>query len=519
MEKIVSKYLKLSGVYASKKYIEKIILSHPTYPSLLSISEAFESIGVEYNFIKTNISDIYSIDFPFLLHSNNNGGELLLINNQIELNSTIKNITNNWTGIVIKTNGVENILTTESENYLRREVLFKRLVYLIIATILILYLYSNFVLMSLQFIFLFSTNLIALFIGVQVLLKKTAFFTYESVNRFCIIGKSFNCDKVFYSLNNKIPLPEIVLTYFLYQFVLLFLYALNANYRDQILNIFILNSILTIPFILFSILYQSLILKVFCLLCIAIVCVLLLQIFILFPFLVEKKYLFTSFSYDFVVYNVIIVFFLYFSILLISKILYKIASIKNEEIANNRLKYSTSVFEMLLSQNKSIQTNQFPQNIILIGNHDAPIELFIVISIDCQSCGDSLIEAIELVFLFENIVNLKIHITTINNTQTFNEELNYFSAFLSEIQDWKCVNAKNAIKSWYSDLNLKKFKKKYPLLNFDELNSNYQNEKDLNWKTSNDILKTPSLFYNKYLLPDYYKISDLKYIIPSKLAQ
>ena len=48
MEKIVSEFLHFLKIPVSKKYVEKIIRAHPDFPSLLSISDVFQRLGVDH---------------------------------------------------------------------------------------------------------------------------------------------------------------------------------------------------------------------------------------------------------------------------------------------------------------------------------------------------------------------------------------------------------------------------------------------------------------------------------------
>ena len=79
----------------------------------------------------------------------------------------------------------------------------------------------------------------------------------------------------------------------------------------------------------------------------------------------------------------------------------------------------------------------------------------------------------------------------------------------------KNENERNYIfEQWYNfgKLNKEKFFKLYPEVNIQSERSMTELEKHKNWKEINNLRATPTILVNGYLLPDNYKINDLKYI-------
>jgi hypothetical protein len=48
MEQVVVKYLEYLDVPISKDYFKKCMLSHPDYPSLLSLADTLERLGIDH---------------------------------------------------------------------------------------------------------------------------------------------------------------------------------------------------------------------------------------------------------------------------------------------------------------------------------------------------------------------------------------------------------------------------------------------------------------------------------------
>ncbi len=66
MEQVVVDYLKYLGIPVSEKYRKKIILSHPDYPSLLTISDTLEKLGIPSQIGRIEKRHLPKVEFPFL---------------------------------------------------------------------------------------------------------------------------------------------------------------------------------------------------------------------------------------------------------------------------------------------------------------------------------------------------------------------------------------------------------------------------------------------------------------------
>ena len=73
MEKILSQYLRLLNIPISKQYCEKHIASHPDYPSLLSIADMLERLGIAYHAVRIKKQDLKQLPFPYLVQAKENG--------------------------------------------------------------------------------------------------------------------------------------------------------------------------------------------------------------------------------------------------------------------------------------------------------------------------------------------------------------------------------------------------------------------------------------------------------------
>lgn len=65
IEKIVSKWLKKLAIPTSKSFIKKQLRSHPEYPSLVSITDTLDELGIDNASLVVDKERIGEIHFPY----------------------------------------------------------------------------------------------------------------------------------------------------------------------------------------------------------------------------------------------------------------------------------------------------------------------------------------------------------------------------------------------------------------------------------------------------------------------
>jgi len=56
MEQVVFQYLRQLKIPVSQGYLQKLIASHPAYPSLLSVADTLEGLGIDHKVGKPAIA-------------------------------------------------------------------------------------------------------------------------------------------------------------------------------------------------------------------------------------------------------------------------------------------------------------------------------------------------------------------------------------------------------------------------------------------------------------------------------
>src|SRR6185503_5135850 len=75
-------WLKELKVPVSKTYLNQQLLSHPDYPSLLSITDTLNELNIESTAIQIEKEHLTELPIPFIAHLNGNGGEFVMVENR-----------------------------------------------------------------------------------------------------------------------------------------------------------------------------------------------------------------------------------------------------------------------------------------------------------------------------------------------------------------------------------------------------------------------------------------------------
>ena len=75
----VHTWLQELKIPASKTYIKQQLFSHPDYPSLLSITDTLNELGIENTAVHIEKGQLHEVPTPFLAHLNDRGGEFAVI--------------------------------------------------------------------------------------------------------------------------------------------------------------------------------------------------------------------------------------------------------------------------------------------------------------------------------------------------------------------------------------------------------------------------------------------------------
>jgi len=520
MEQAVLKYLKLLNIPVSKGYIEKLIASHPNNPSLLSVADTLERLGIPHVAVRVKQEDLEHIPFPYMLHFDKHGGELAFVKDQEDLKARESDF-KHWNGVLLRAESTGAIVDKENHKHLSEEKFLKVTLGVFLGAVTVLLFLPSMQVLS----WLYASLLISALGGTvtgYLLLAKELGISYRAVEAFCNTGTRANCDRILKSedarLFGRITFSDAVIIYFAFQLVILgFLIPLLESAATVLLALAAM-SLLALPVVIYSIWYQGVKAKTWCRLCLVVDGVLIIQL-VLFGYM-SSQGLIQPGKVDALLLLLFGALFLATgaSVLLVKTELEKANRSRQAEVNANRIKNSPEVFLHQLQQSRRADITPFKHE-IRVGNVEAPIQITMAANLFCHPCKVGFGKISQLVAIYPEKVCITFRLLTIGrgNGQRPAASRYLLAWWFYNIQGENKVSARtnDLIKDWYEIMNIIGFKKKYPIE--DKLDDQAVEElesKHSDWMERQKINKTPTYFINGYELPGFYSIGDLTDLVP-----
>jgi uncharacterized membrane protein/thiol-disulfide isomerase/thioredoxin len=514
MEQVIVDYLKHLDIPISETYCKKVILSHPDYPSLLSVSDSLDQLGVPCQIGKIEENHLCKVEFPFLLHLDTAKDGLVLIKDQKDLSKDHIDL-KEWKGIVLKAESVEELKDSHHNQKYNKERITKNAALVLAISIFAAFTILTLVSFSWINLMLLTTSILGASVG-YILIAKDLGITYKPVESFCNTSTRVNCDKVLRSEGAQIvsffSLSEAVISYFVFQLIITGLLLPILNSPASYLWVLATISVFSIPIIFYSVHYQAAKAKTWCRLCMLVNAVLTLQAGVLGFLYVDGVFSISEievmpFFLSLFLYSAIVAL-----VVLIKDKFESMSEAVNAEIAALRVKHAPEVFSHLLVQGNKVDYSRNEYSMV-IGNPNAPINLLMVANLNCHPCKTGLKQVLKLVDQYPEQVNVSFKFlmsgNTVHDIPVSSFLINYWSQFISGTQD-ESNKTRKLIKDWYEYMSTEEFESIYTESldeNESAIVSHYQ------WIAKHKIVRTPTFFVNGYELPAQYRISDLSSLL------
>jgi len=506
--------LRKNGIRVNEPELEFQLLSHPSYPSLHSITGVLDHLGIE-NYALDIPKEIETLDLvpnSFLaviktkehdgfamVSKQSNGFQLSFDGNKKSIFSKI-DFLEVWTGVIV---GVENDKQNLAPD-VKSTNFTKSILYITIGLLSIFLLYKVNLFQAIHL--LLSLGGIAICV---LILQHELGLHSKILDKFCSEeNKKTSCDAVLKSkgatLFRSLKFSDVGIIYFVSLTLTWFsLVNNNANY-----NSIVLITLLAIPFTFFSIYYQFKIVKKWCLLCLSVVFILWLQAFSL--LFIEFNDTFLAFSLRSLLltaFNFLIVFALW---QFISPKLKKEQELKALKIEHFKFKRNYNIFKSIIQKSEEINTSLNDRNEIVLGNNENPLLRIVIITNPlCSFCK----EAHELVEILLKIKDKSIQVTIrFNVSGDYNSTDTKIALRLIEIYNKEgekvCLKAMHDI---YSTIKPNDW-----LNNWGEPNEQIYNKTIITakeWCNQHSINFTPEILVNGRSFPREYNRGDLFYFI------
>ena len=520
-------------VKVNKSTLSKCIKTHSDYPSLLTICDCLTTFNVSYQVYQIDKDDYKDrdISYPFITHFSKKGGSFILVHGitdgQVRFsdesnNNNILSVTEflrNWDGIML--NAVANVSSGEQDFYQNRLQYVARpiaVLFLIITGVLVPLLYflhsSNWLIFSLHII-----NYLGL-ITCIFLLRHTINANDPIFKQLCGRGKTNPCNLILNSPAAKITSwlswSEVGFFYFSGCYLLLLV-------NPQVLSLLFWINLSSIPFVFYSLIYQY-IKKTVCFLC-SMVQVLLIAEFVILNFSLSNRFgsfniygspditqLFKPIEISDISSNAQLVkLLLCFMIpilvwVVLKPILLKASSAALLSINLDKFRHNSELFASVLkSQIQQVAGAELDP--IIIGNAESDNIITIVSNPLCEPCG----RAHRMLDEWSAWnPDLQIQILLIGYNDHQEKIVRHFIALNLEDNQ---PTIRKSLADWYNqiDQGYDNWVAKYPVLFDHRVADIYAHQKE--WTEQVNIIYTPTIFVNGYLLPEPYQLEDLKFLI------
>lgn len=507
---IVSQLLKGNNICFDKKELEFQIQSHPSYPSLHSITGVLNHFNIENIAaeVTSNSETLHQLPEYFVAQINGSNGHKLVTVKKGETKYTIydgvkksinllkEEFIDKFTGIIV---AVEK---NEEKKYANTTSTFYKNLPFVLVAALVLFVIYNLNLSVSAYIHLFL-SFIGIVISIAIVKQEVGLQTAIG-NAFCSgTDEKKDCDAVLTSKGAEIikgyKLSDFSLLYFTGLFLLILILVTNPSL------IFII-SLLAIPITIYSIYYQYAIVKKWCLLCLTIVGVLWLQAIVV---LFSKNFLFTVATEE----VIFLVFAFSFVLLLwnyLKPTILELNTLRKEKITATKFQRNYTLFESMLLTSKGIETQLVDTDEIVFGNSNANLEIVVITNPFCGHCRPvhKIVEDIiakyknevKIVVRFNiNIADLESDVVKItsNLLEIYKKDKNECLTAMSDVYEGM------AVKTWFLKWGNCKEKEKFVTVL----------KKEKYWCLEKNINFTPEILLNGKSYPKEYNKVDLIYFM------
>lgn len=528
MEQIVTEYLIYLNIPISRSYCKKCILSHPDYPSLLSVADTLERLGIDHQVGQLETKNTSELPIPCIIHIDKGGGQLVFLKDQDDLDTYESDI-DDWDGVVLKAKDTDSVADKEHNEYYAKEINRRNLSTVLVAAVLGLIILPILPTYSWLYFSLIATTVCGAVAG-YFLLAKNLGVTYKSVERFCNAGKRTNCDRILNAedanLFGFLTFTDAAASYFFFQLLIGGLFIPLFEGAASFLSVLATASILTIPVIVYSLYYQAVKAKTWCRLCVGIDVILSLQASLFAFMYAEQMFALTTVQFVPVLISVLLFAAVTSSILLLKNRLKTAEQSRKEVIAANRVKYDPDIFMRLLKREEEVDITPFFREMTL-GNREAPVKILMAANLHCNPCRIAFDTVRQILASYPKKVCFSFRLTkgmdnTIGELSASTYLIRYWHQFIHGSSNEE-ERTKKLLVNWYNQMDPEFLVKQYPLWdgrgkvsgkNSEELETQYYE-----WVEKNEIRRTPTFFINGYKMPQNYRIKDLMAMIPGITAQ
>ncbi|WP_454802891.1 vitamin K epoxide reductase family protein [Mucilaginibacter phyllosphaerae] len=520
---VVGEFLKLSHIEIDLAIVEKEILNHPEYPSLVSIVDFFEYFDIEYGTFSPSIEQLIEGFFPCITQLQINGEMYFSIIQSINGDLVkyydpklheFKNVSLAGFGkmyrnlvFMIETSSFEKLPTTKK--FIANKFTSKLFLLIFIPVAITVIGLKDYASGATNTLLYYIYNLLS-YVGLMV---ASALVYYEVDNNNVLFrkvcgksNKNTDCTAVLKSKGAELLGVKFSYIGFCH-FSALLIVGIYGN-SNIFTTIFPLVSLCISPFIIYSLYYQGVIVKSWCKFCVGIQAILLTQACLFFISRQEihkiSYLLFANYLTIFIATSTLI----YIGLLNLVPIFQSAVMYKHVKIGYQKAKFLYNGFWNQLKNQESVSFHNL-NYLKFESNKNVDTIVTIVCNPYCTHCS-------EAHYHIERLYNRgKINFNLVLASSIDKEDVRYLPVrhLLAIAYENNETYFLQAMHDWYItfEQNYQSFIMKYPLPEINELLINNQIQSMNKWCMENEIHFTPTVFVNGYHLSEVYSVDELKY--------
>ncbi len=519
LKEVGAALLKLNKIKISKGFLEERLASHPDYPSLISLTDTLDEMGIEYLALEVEKDKIGELNYPILIHvSEGKDQGFFIIKSLDEFKNKHAELLNYWQGITLMVERGSIPKRSSQDAYQKKELsqrlpLFSLLIFLGLALL---------VFMTLNFhpfpLFITGTALIGIVVCILII-QYTLGISNSFTQKLCDSKSESGCEKILNSKQSKLfgdfGFGDFGLIYFLTQFIFSFSSWINQTIPSSLPILTGIGS-LAFLFTIYSVYYQKFIAKSWCKLCLMVCGILWLQAFVLaweaFPLSAEV--------FNFSIPQIP----LFSGLLILTGLIWlnlmplfkQRKEALRDKIALEKWKRNTNIFLTLLNNQNQADTSPWLGD-VFAGNPQASLQLLVVCNPYCGPCAVRHKELEELLQARKDELGLTVRFTLNSKDKTDNRTIavqHLLQAHQYQIK--KGLSPLKPLDDWFEWMNLETWLKTWGHTKTEFIDESLL-EQNENWCNQSDIRYTPTLFFNGFEFPKEFEVNDLQGMIPTLL--
>lgn len=496
-------FLRRSGLSVSKGYIQNRMLSHPDYPSIVSLTDTLDEIGAQYAAVVADKDHLHELSYPILAYVNaNEQGAFVEVLNPGKFSDNV--FADQWEGIClyIKKGTASNYSEDrEWANRKRRLHILQVSALIAVVGFLVVEIFYHLSAVGLLFQVLSLAGAVLCAQIVSYSMGKGNVLT----SQLCAGSEGNGCDKVLHSKIGNwgiVSLADAGMIYFIGLSLFLASVTFSPAQFSGGLNLIRVVAGLSLLVSIGSILYQWKVAKGWCKMCLMVSGVLWIQALVVY----SRQPSSLRFSF----YH-IAVFALSLIVPAVLWVVYKILALRIDqlilkEIDALKFRRHPKVFLSILHHERKVDCS-FWEHEILLGEAGAPMKLTVVCNPYCRPCAEAHHHLEELLKLYPTKICINIRFSCRASHPSDKRTI----AAASIVNSYISGN-RNAVDEWFSHMDFEEFERAYPQRGDETLIGAILRRHE-EWTNDARITHTPTVFMNGREMPMQYRVNDLKSMI------